>query len=146
MKLLIRSRVAGSTVGRHITYQEYLRRGRTNIDLAPTLIWDEFLLFLAISTASVPVLMHVLSDLGSVHLLTNKHSRSDGESSHPLSTLESGTGSKKDSATKECPDPNVFELDNIKRAADDTQSESVATSQGGRRPSEGSEVTILRHC
>lgn len=138
--------MAGSTVGRHIAYQKYLRRGRPNIDLAPTLIWDEVLLFLAIFTASVPVLMHMLRDLGSVHLLTDKHSRSGGESSNPLSTSESGAGIKKASVTKECAGANVFELDNIERAANDTQSESIATSRGGRRLSEGSEVAILRHC
>jgi len=86
--------VAGARVGRHVAYGEYLRVGRASVDLAPTLVWESILIFLGVLTASVPVLMHVLAELGTAHLLTTNHTSSGKESSHQLSTLKSGSAAK----------------------------------------------------
>jgi hypothetical protein len=150
---LTRSRVAGSTVGRHVTYGGYLRDGRPSIDLVPTLVWDACLIFFGVLTASVPVLLHMLAELGSVHLLTTNHSRSGRGSGYQLSTLESGASMKRDagrdngkadgmsayvSAGKNAPTVNDV------RSDDYGSNVSIATTPYGRRMSWDSQAAILK--
>jgi hypothetical protein len=137
---LTRSRVAGSTVGRHVAYGGYLREGRPSIDLAPTLVWDACLIFFGVLAASVPVLLHMLAELGSVHLLTTNHSRSGRGSGHQLSTLESGASTKRDAGRNA--GKNTTIVDGV-RPGDDGSNVSVATTQYERRTSWDSQATIV---
>jgi hypothetical protein len=79
MELLTRSRVGGLTTAHHVAYGKYPYDGRPSIDLAPTLVWGECLIFSGTLTTSVPVLLHMLAELGSTHLLTANHISSDVE-------------------------------------------------------------------
>lgn len=141
--------MAGATVGHHVAYGEYLRNGRPSIDLAPTLAWDACLIFSGILTASVPVLIRVLAELGTAHLLTTSHSRSGQESSHQSSTLESGETVKGEagvmggtvgrSASKSAVEGGDDEI-----RADNFGAASVRTMPHyGRRESQDSDALIL---
>lgn len=130
------------TVARNLVYGGYIDHGKPSIDLAPTLVWDASLIFLAILTASVPVLIHMLRELSTAHLLTTNHSRSGRGSSHQLSTLESGTSVKRRAGVD---DGNAVGEDDVK-LGDDGRSVSAATISHSGRPSlQGSEVAILPH-
>jgi hypothetical protein len=149
---LTRSRVAGSTVGRHVAHGGFLRDGRPSIDLAPTLVWDACLIFFGVLTASVPVLLHMLAELGSVHLLTTNHSRSGRGSGYQLSTLESGASTKRDAGrdTGEAEGMTAYvsagenapTVDDV-RPGGDGSNVSVATTQYWRRTSWDSQAAIL---
>jgi hypothetical protein len=153
MEILTRNRVAGLIVGHHVAYGRYLRSGRPSIDLAPTLDLEEGLVLVGISTASIPVFLHMLAGLGSTHLLTMNHSRSDGTSSHQLSALESGVAVE---ARIGVTDEHIGE--NVIRGADKSvvgtsedrartdaySTLSIATTTHcGRRQSQDSDVAIL---
>lgn len=144
--MLTRNRVAGLTVGRYLAYGEYIGHGRASIDLAPTLVWDTCLVFSAILMASVPVLLQMLRELSTAHLLTTNHSRSGRRSSHQLSILESGTGVRRRAGGDggNAAGENGVKLDDD--GDDDSHSVSAATtSQMGRPSLQGSEVAILPH-
>jgi hypothetical protein len=80
---LTRSRVVASTVAHYVAYEKYLRDGRLGIDLATILVLEACLIFSGILTASVPVLLHMLAEFGSIHLLKTNHI----SSSYQLSAL-----------------------------------------------------------
>lgn len=141
----------GCGVGRYIAYEQYLHHGRPTVGLAPTLEWEACLNFVATCTASVPVLLHVLKELGTVHLLTTSHSRSERGSSYPLSSLASRRGGRvePDAAGGVHPSPDAMTKDarvrDVELGERQPPSSSGATaSLGGRRSSYGSEVGILR--
>ncbi|KAM0714582.1 hypothetical protein Q7P37_009878 [Cladosporium fusiforme] len=134
--------VAGLTVGRCLAYGEYVDHGRASIDLAPTLVWDASMVFSAILTASVPVLLHMLRDLSTAHLLTTNHSRSGRGSAHQLSTLESGTGGKMRAGVD---DGDAVGEDDFKLGDDGHSVSATTTPQSGRPSLQGSEVAILPH-
>jgi hypothetical protein len=148
MQSLTRNRVVGMTVGYHLAYANYSRRGRPSIGLAPSLVWGACLEFFAILTASVPVLVHMLRELGPTHLLTTNHTSTGGGSSYQLSALESGRVVKGGTGVVR------EDVDTIGRdvgsafgnAGDDDDHRSVSfatTTQCGRRPSQDSEAAIL---
>jgi hypothetical protein len=132
------------TVIRHVAYAKYLRDGRVSIDLAPTLVWEACLVFSGVLMASVPVLLQRLAELGSVHLLSTNHIRSGRGSSYQLSTLESGTirKGKADVAERNVAE-NIGDDYYDGTGRDDRSVSFVASSQCGRRPSQGSQVQIL---
>lgn len=145
--MLTKNRVAGLTVGRYLAYGKYVDHGRASIDLAPTLVWDASVLFAAILTASVPVLLHTLRELSTAHLLTTNHSRSGRGSSHQLSTLESGTGGNGTGGKMRAgaDDDNAMGGYDFKHGDDGHSMSTTTTPQFGRPSSQGSEVAILPH-
>jgi hypothetical protein len=86
------------------------------------------------------VLLHMLAELGSVHLLTTNHSRSGRGSGYQLSTLESGASTKRDAGRNA--GKNITIVDGV-RPGDDGSNVSVATTQYERRTSWDSQATIL---
>lgn len=141
--------MAGATVGHHVAYGEYLHDGRSSIDLAPTLAWEAFLIFSGILTASVPVLIHMLAELGTAHLLTTNHSRSGQGSSHQLSTRESGKTVKGEAGVTggtvgRSASKSVVEGGDDGIGADSFSAASVRTMPHyGRRESQDSDALIL---
>jgi hypothetical protein len=149
MKSLTRNRVVGVTVVCHLAYAKYLQRGRPSIGLAPLLVWGACLEFFAILTASVPVLVHKLRELGPTHLLTINNTSTGGRSSYQLSALESvrvvkgGTSVVREDVGTTGRDIGIA-FGNAGDDDDDHRSVSFATTtQYGRRPSQDSEAAIL---
>jgi hypothetical protein len=130
------------TVVRHVAYARYLRDGRTSIDLAPTLVWEACLVFTGVLTASVPVFLQRLAELGSLHLLSTNHIRTGRGSSYQLSTLESGTVGKPRVGLAEW---SAGEISG-EEYGDGASRDDGSVSFVGRRPSQGSQVQILGHC
>lgn len=142
--------MAGVTVGRHVAYGEYLHDGRPSIDLAQTICWEASLVFSGIFTASVPVFLHMLAELGTAHLLSTNHISSGGGSSHQLSALESGTGMQGRSGAKgdvslRSEDVGEGAGHGAQQDGDDGSVSFATTLPCGGRLSQDSQASILRY-
>lgn len=147
VNLLTRDRVAGLRVAHYVAYDRYLRSGTPSIDLAPTLVLEQSLLFLGLLTASAPVFLNTLAGFGSTHLLTMNHSRSDGTSSHQLSALGSGVAGQASSDVAKDGSESASRSINGRKEdfhTDACSATSVATTFGHEeRRSEDSGLAIL---